>query len=102
MNSIENFKAGDLHSNPLKLKKFDCLKECKNCSVYSLCGGRCLYWRKAKLWPKEGNDLICNSIKFYINEIKKQIPLIEDLIVKRKIKIQQFFYEDYFGPEIIP
>lgn len=102
MNSIENFKCGDLHSNPLKLKKFDCLAECKNCFVYPLCGGRCLYWRKAKLWPKKGDDLICNSIKFYINEIKKQMPQIQALILNRKINIKKFFYEDYFGPEIIP
>lgn len=102
MNNIENFKAGDLNSNPNELKKFDCKKECEECEVYDLCGGRCMYWRKAKLWPKEGDEMICDSIKFYIKEIKKNLPEIKELIENGKVRKEDFFYEDYFGPEIIP
>jgi putative peptide-modifying radical SAM enzyme len=102
MNSIESFKAGDLNFNPRDLKKFDCKNECGNCEFYDLCGGRCMYWRKAKLWPQEGDEMICNSIKFYINSLKEKIPEIKDLIDKGVIQKQDFDYEDYFGPEIIP
>ncbi len=102
MNNIENFKAGDLNSNPNELKKFDCKDECDGCEVYDLCAGRCMYWRKAKLWPKEGDEMICDSIKFYIKEIKKNLPEIKELIEKEKVKKEDFFYEEYFGPEIIP
>jgi len=102
MNSIENFKAGNLKTKPCELKKFDCKTECKDCEFYGLCGGRCMYWRCAKLWPKVGDEMICNSIKNYINLIKEKIPEIKELIEKKIIKKEYFDYEDYFGPEIIP
>jgi uncharacterized protein len=102
MNSIKTFEAGDLGSEPDKLKKFSCVYGCGDCEVYGLCGGRCMYWRQAKLWPKEGNDLICDSIKKYIREIQKNMVVIYKLILKKKIRVEDFLYEDYFGPEIIP
>ncbi len=102
MNSIENFKAGTLNSNLDELKKFDCKQKCGDCEVYDLCGGRCMYWRYAELWPREGNNMICDSIKFYINEIKKNISEIKSLINKNILNKSDFNYEENFGPEIIP
>jgi len=102
MNYIEDFKAGTLESNPRQLKKFSCDKECSDCNYYSLCGGRCLYWRKAKLWPREGNEMICNSIKCLIDGLKEQLPRIKKALKIRKVSLEDFNYEKYFGPEIIP
>jgi uncharacterized protein len=102
MNYIEDFKAGTLDSRPKDLKKFSCDEECSKCKYYSLCGGRCLYWRKADLWPKEGNEMICDSVKFLIDEIGEQLPRIEEALRSRKISQEDFKYEKYFGPEIIP
>ena len=102
MNSIEDFKAGDLDSDPKELKKFSCESECENCEVYSLCGGRCMYWRKAKLWPKAGDEMICNSIITYIKYLEENLPIIKDLIKEGTISKEDFEYEEYFGPEIIP
>jgi uncharacterized protein len=102
MNNIEDFKAGTLNSNPEELKKFSCKKECDGCSVYYLCGGRCMYWRKAKLWPEEGDKMICNSIKHYINLLKENLEKIKKLIEEKKLSEEDFLYEEYFGPEIIP
>lgn len=104
MNNIKDFEAGNINSesSPKELKKFDCLEECKNCDVYGLCGGRCLYWRKTKLWPKEGDKMVCNSIKNYIKRLEKILPEIKKEIKKGNIKKEDFIYEDYFGPEIIP
>lgn len=101
MNNIESFKAGDLNANPSDLKKFE-MNECENCDTLDLCGGRCMYWRKACLWPEEGNKMICDSIKYYIKEIQLSMPKIIDAIINEKIKSQDFDYEKYFGPEIIP
>lgn len=101
MNNIVDFEAGDLDTQPSKLKKFD-ISECSQCDSVDLCGGRCLYWRKAKLWPQEGDDLICRTIKFYINKLKEKMPEINELIKKGIIKKEDFEYEKYFGPEIIP
>lgn len=102
MNYIEDFKAGTLDSSPRQLKQFDCADECSKCDVYNICGGRCLYWRKARLWPEQGDKMICDSVKFLINELKEQLPRIEKALKTRKVSIQDFEYEKYFGPEIIP
>jgi uncharacterized protein len=101
MNSIENFKAGSFDCLTNELKKFD-VNGCENCGHRDLCGGRCMYWRAAKLWPKEGDEIICDSIKFYIDEIKSRVPQIKKLIKEGIISESDFEYEKYFGPEIIP
>ncbi len=102
MNNIESFKAGDLDSNPKDLKKFNCKDECGECDVYDLCGGRCMYWRKAKLWPEIGDEMICDSIRFYIRLINDKMDEIFDAIESGIVREKDFFYEEYFGPEIIP
>jgi putative peptide-modifying radical SAM enzyme len=101
MNNIQDFVAGNLETSPSKLKKFDI--DCrKKCSVGKICGGRCLYWRNANLWPEDGEELVCSSIKHLVMEIEKNIPEIKNLLKERKITEDQLRYEKYFGPEIIP
>lgn len=102
MNSIVDFEAGDINGSPNNLKKFDISGECTKCSYLDLCGGRCLYWNKAQLWPKEGDALICSTIKNLIDQIKAVMPKINSLIEEGIITKKDFDYEKYFGPEIIP
>lgn len=103
MNNIKNFYIGDIKNNlPLELKKIYVISPCDKCQYLDICGGRCLYANYAKLWPKKGQELICNTIIHLINEIKKIIPEIKQSIKKDLISEEQFFYEKYFGPEIIP
>lgn len=102
MNSMEDFVAGNLNNNPEDLKKFDVDGRCDECDVRGICGGRCLYWNKTKLWPEEGNDLVCNSIKYLIKMIEGEIPRIKDLIKEGKLSKDSFEHGKYFGPEIIP
>jgi len=103
MNCITDFEAGDLETSPSELKKFPVDdKECGKCPEFELCGGRCLYWREAKLWPKEGDELICKTIKHLISELKKNLPKIQELLDRRIIKLRDLDYEKFFGPEIIP
>jgi len=103
MNCIEDFYAGHIEkTHPSELKKFDVDGECLKCSYRDLCGGRCLYWNKAQLWPKSGNNLICSTIKHLIDGIKRVMPEINNLINTKRIKNTDFNYEKYFGPEIIP
>lgn len=101
MNSIVDFEAGSITDNPNTLLKFE-VPGCKNCNYLDLCGGRCSYWRNAKLWPNEGDNLICSSIKFYLDKLKSILPEIEKLIQNKVISSEDFEYEKYFGPEIIP
>jgi uncharacterized protein len=99
---IEDFVAGTLETDPQKLKKFEITGRCLRCSLRNICGGRCLYWNKAHLWPEKGDDLICKTIRHLIEELEKKLPIIEKLIRKNTIKKDDFVYEKYFGPEIIP
>jgi len=102
MNCMEDFVAGNLDSKPEELKKFNVEGKCLKCEIKDLCGGRCLYWNKTKLWPEKGDELICKTIKHLISELKNKMPEIKKLIDEGIIKQSDFDYEKYFGPEIIP
>ena len=102
MNCIKDFEAGTLDSEIIELKKYNVSGICLSCDYLDLCGGRCLYWNKAELWPEEGDKLICNTIKHLINELKQRENEINELIEKGTINISDFEYEKYFGPEIVP
>lgn len=102
MNTIKDFEAGNINSQPSELKKFYVSSNCGKCTYLNLCGGRCLYWNKANLWPTEGDELICSTIKHLIDELKRILPEIKSLIDKKIISEKDFEYEKYFGPEIIP
>ena len=101
MNSTKEFYCGSIEEG---IKKEIDIEddECKKCEYLDICGGRCLYWRGAKLWPKEGDKLICDTIKHLIDKIREKIPEIKEIIKSGKIKEEDFEFEHYFGPEIIP
>ena len=44
---------------------------CTKCDVYTICGGRCLFAYKEKLWGNEGFVEVCNITKYLIDELKK-------------------------------
>lgn len=102
MNNIKTFYLGNLNSKISDLKEISVESPCTECSYLNICGGRCLYSNKAKLWPPEGEKLICKTIIHLINSLKEKIPEINSLIQKGIIKESDFEYEKYFGPEIIP
>jgi putative peptide-modifying radical SAM enzyme len=103
MHDATNFQVGDIWNNePNKLNEIYVGEPCTSCDILDLCGGRCLYANKAKLWPKEGQDLICLTVRHLIDSIKQRMPQIKELIEKGKITEKDFEYEKYTGPEIIP
>lgn len=102
MNNVKEFYCGSLDTKPEELKKIEIKNRCENCEYKNICGGRCLYSNHAQLWPEEGEELICKTIIHLIEEIKKQIPEIKQLIKNGIIKKSDLQFEKYFGPEIIP
>jgi putative peptide-modifying radical SAM enzyme len=101
-NGIKDFYCGDLDTPKENLKQIYVKEPCTLCEYLEICGGRCLYSNHAKLWPPEGEKLICNTIIHFIEGIKKKIPEIKELINQKVIKKKDFEFERYFGPEIIP
>ena len=102
MNNVMNFCAGDLDTSSDNLKKFEIGEPCKSCDYLRNCGGRCLYSNQAKLWPPEGEDLVCKTVKFLIDSLNSCAEEILELINAGVVKKEDFEYEKYFGPEIIP
>jgi len=100
---IKEFQVGNIkENNPNELEEIKIKEPCPSCEYFNLCGGRCLYSNYAKLWPEEGQEQICSSIKYLINEMKKRLPEIKSLIDDGIVDEDWFSYEKYFGPEIIP
>jgi putative peptide-modifying radical SAM enzyme len=102
MTHIQDFVCGTLDTHPRELYPFRVSGRCYTCSIAHICGGRCLYWNKAGLWPEKGDDLICETIFHLIQTLESRIDDIEALIVQECIAREDFSYEKYFGPEIIP
>ena len=103
MNSVRNLYCGNLNSSKKDIKKIHIVHDdCLACDYFDVCGGRCLYWREAQLWPKEGDDLICKTVKFLIDGMRKRMEKIDSLIEVGKVSSKDFVFEKYFGPEIIP
>jgi uncharacterized protein len=99
---VTDFVAGDLGTHPKDLRKFDVSGRCLECAIREVCGGRCLYWNKANLWPEEGDDLICKTVFHLVRKLKGVVPVIEKMILHGEIREGNFAHEKYFGPEIIP
>jgi putative peptide-modifying radical SAM enzyme len=102
MGCMPDFYCGDLESDPKTLKKIHVGGRCENCEYLGNCGGRCLYVNSVGLWPEEGLDLVCESVKHLIDDLKFHLTEIKLLIEKGVISEKDFFYEKYFGPEIVP
>ena len=69
---------------------------CRSCSIYQICGGRCLFSYKERLWNNEGFREICKITKFLVNKLAKHKKLYET-------KKNQLLYPLYNNTtEIIP
>lgn len=102
MSGIKDFYCGDLKNPNEKLKEIYVNEPCTSCEYLEICGGRCLYSNYTQLWPEEGQKLICETISNLIDRIYDNLSKIKELIEKKVVLEQDFEYEKYFGPEIIP
>ena len=102
MTHTRDFVAGTLDTHPRDLKTFEISGRCVTCPLLRTCGGRCLYWNKAALWPERGDDLICETVFNLIKELESRMDEIEALLENRLVFKGDFQHERYFGPEIIP
>ncbi len=100
MNGIKDFYCGSIEEGVTN--EINIGGSCVHCDYFSICGGRCLYSNKAKLWPKEGFDLTCKTIKHLIDKLKEHKDEILGLIEKGVVSKKDFEFEKYFSPEIVP
>ncbi len=97
-------KVGNIFSNtPSDLSRVDVDNECKICKYFALCGGRCLYINKEKLWNRMNMDMVCEVTKFTIDEIIYSLELVEEMIEKGVINCDDIDYPKFNNStEIIP
>jgi putative peptide-modifying radical SAM enzyme len=97
--------VGDIwKSNPADLRNIMKVDEpCPSCKEYGVCGGRCLFTNKEKLWGDIGYEKVCRTIMHLTNTLRHQIPRIQDFIARGLIALEDFKYPEYNnGCEIIP
>ncbi len=76
---------------------------CKSCEIFKICGGRCLFANKERLWGEEGFRKICSTVKHLVGEMERARAVIEELVAQGKFKIEDFFYPPFNNTtEIIP
>jgi putative peptide-modifying radical SAM enzyme len=76
---------------------------CPSCTEFDICGGRCLFANKERLWGDEGFLKICEITKHLIQCLKDNLPEVKSLIDSGIIQITEFDYPEYNnGCEIIP
>ncbi len=101
---MKNHYLGNVHdADPLKLKKVLVdQKPCSECSILSICGGRCLYANVTKRWSDDSYAKVCYTVEQLVSAVKSEIPRIRQLLKNRKIRLEDFEYMRYNGCEIIP
>ena len=76
---------------------------CTYCEISGLCGGRCLFANKTKLWGENGFRTVCESTRAMIDQLSKFKQS-----VMHKISRKELFEDDFKsmpfnnGTEIIP
>jgi uncharacterized protein len=91
-------------TNPSELRRKMVVDEpCPSCEEYDICGGRCLFANKEKLWGEKGFRKICETVKHLISTLREYIPTLKTLIDEGVISLEDFNYPEYNnGCEVIP
>ena len=97
--------VGDIWTtNPAELTNVMQVEEpCPSCDEFALCGGRCLFANRKRLWREAGFLKVCNTVKHLLACLRERIPEIQELIAQGIIALDDFAYPEFNnGCEIIP
>jgi len=91
-------------SEPQELRNVMRVDEpCPSCGEFEICGGRCLFANKQKLWGAEGFEKVCEVSRHLFNTLKNHVPKVRELIENGTISIEALNYPEYNnGCEIVP
>ncbi len=53
---------------------------CTSCDIKDICGGRCLFANKTKLWGEEGQEKVCGTVRHLVSELERIRPMVEELL----------------------
>jgi radical SAM protein with 4Fe4S-binding SPASM domain len=91
-------------SEPQQLKNIMRVDEpCPSCGEFGICGGRCLFANKERLWGEEGFEKVCEISRHLISTLKMHVSGVRNLIENAIISIDDLDYPEYNnGCEIVP
>ena len=91
-------------TNPEQLRNIMEVEEpCPSCEVFNICGGRCLFSNKQRLWGEDGFTKVCDTVKHLINSLQNCTHKVQDLIDSGIISLNDLDYPEFNnGCEIIP
>ncbi len=76
---------------------------CTSCEYLDICGGRCLFANKTKLWGIDGFRKVCKTVIHLINELKKARDVVADMVKRGMYSVEDFRYPKYPNSiEVIP
>jgi putative peptide-modifying radical SAM enzyme len=76
---------------------------CPSCDEFAVCGGRCLFANKERLWGEDGFHRVCGTVRHLIETLRAAMPHVKELIEKGIINEEDFNYPEFNnGCEIIP
>ena len=76
---------------------------CTSCDEFGVCGGRCLFANKERLWGEAGFQKVCGTVRHLIGSLRAATPRIKELIAEGIITEEDFNYPEFNnGSEIIP
>ena len=102
MSGMKDFYAGDLGTDPARLRKLPIGGPCKSCDVRDVCGGRCLYANVTMKWGPDGFAEVCGTVRHLIGELRAALPEVRQLIADGKIRESDFDHTRFNSCEIIP
>lgn len=89
-------EMGDFHG----VQPIDIGEPCASCDIYDVCGGRCLFTYKERLWGDEGFKLLCRITRHLVERLKAIMPVVEEQLPSLK---SELFYPPFNNTtEIIP
>jgi putative peptide-modifying radical SAM enzyme len=100
---MKDFYVGHISSaDPLNLRKVFVGGTCRECDIFNVCGGRCLYANIVKRWRDEEYGLVCNTVRNLVGAIEEELPMIKRLVEDGRVRLKDFDFMRYNGCEIIP
>ena len=92
MSSYPEFRLGSIETlSPSDLVPTCELEPpCPSCDIFSVCGGRCLCSNLRNLWDDAGFDLVCQSVRHLVTELRRVQPTVQELIDAEIIDLDDF------------
>jgi len=76
---------------------------CTDCGYSALCGGRCLYAHRERLWGDEGFGLLCRATRALIDQLHRNKSGIERALIGGSVGLGALNYPPFLNTiEIIP